>query len=377
MLNGVVPLPLENSNPLSGHFPSEKINGIYDLCRQLVSTNTLDVLLNSIVRMAVDILRVKFCRILILEPDGNFLCQAASTLDAFDITFGKWRHALPQAQVFFQRVVLNEEPVFIGQGSRLSSDLRLALHLSYNDNLYLIPMRVNNEAVGIIALGEERRQTSEPALKEKIRLAILIADQAAGAVYRARLSYRLEESQLQTVLALAKVMESRDAYIGGHCQRVTEVSVKLAAKLNCSPAELQSIRWAALLHDIGKVGIQDNILNKKGSLDDLEWEIVRSHPEKGAEIVRMASNLDYVAGLILAHHERFDGTGYPYGLQREMIPFGARILAVADAFSAMTDERPYRPTKSLKDAVIEIKKCSGTQFDPRVAEAFVSLYSEE
>lgn len=374
MLNGVIPLPLETSNPLTGHLPTEKINGIYDLCRQLVSTNTLDVLLNSIVQMAVDIMHVKFCRILILEPDGNFLCQATSPVDTYEITYGKWRRALPQAQTFFQRVVLNEAPVFVGQGSRLSVDLRLALHLSYADNLYLIPMRVNQEAVGILALGEDRRQAVEPALKEKIRLAMLIADQAAGAVYRARLSYRLEESQLQTVLALAKVMESRDTYIGGHCQRVTEVAVQLANKFNCPAAEIQSIRWAALLHDIGKVGIQDNILNKKGSLNEDEWEVVRSHPEKGAEIVRMASNLDYVASLILAHHERFDGTGYPYGLQREMIPFGARILAVADAFSAMTDERPYRPTKSYQDAMIEINNCAGTQFDPKVTEMFNSLY---
>ena len=375
MLNGVIPLQIETSNPLSGHLPSEKINGIFDLCRQLVSTNTLNVLLNSIVQMSVDIMHVKFCRILILEPDGNFICQATSPVDNFEIAYGKWRRALPQAQAFFQRVVLNESPVFVGQGSRLSFDLRLALHLSYTDNLYLIPMRVNQESVGILALGEDRRQATEPALKEKIRLAMLIADQAAGAVYRARLSYRLEESQLQTVLALAKVMESRDHYIGEHCHRVTEVAVQLANKFECSPVEIQSIRWAALLHDIGKVGIQDYILNKKGPLTNAEWEIVRSHPEKGAEIVRMASNLDYVASLILAHHERFDGTGYPYRLQREMIPFGARILAVADAFSAMTDERPYRRTKSVQDAIAEIKRCSGTQFDPKVAEMFVSTFS--
>lgn len=377
MLNGAIPLPLENGTSLTGYLPSEKVNSIYDLFRQLVSTNTLDVLLNSIVQMTVDILRVKFCRILILEPDGNFICQASSPQDTFDLSLGKWKRALPRAQAFLQRVVLNGSPVFIGQGSRLSVELRFALHLNNNDHLFLIPMRVDQEAVGILALGEERRQSSEPALKEKIRLAVLIADQAAGAVYRARLSYRLEESQLQTVLALAKVMESRDSYIGEHCQRATDISVKLANKLNCPPQEVQSIRWAALLHDIGKVGIQDKILNKKGTLDEEEWDIVRSHPEKGAEIVRMASNLDYVAGLILAHHERYDGKGYPYRLKREMIPLGARILAVADAFSAMTDERPYRPTKTIQEAIQEIKRCSGTQFDPRVVDAFVALYTED
>jgi HD-GYP domain-containing protein (c-di-GMP phosphodiesterase class II) len=117
------------------------------------------------------------------------------------------------------------------------------------------------------------------------------------------------------------------------------------------------------------------VLNKRSSLNQSEWDIIRRHPECGAEIVRMSSNLNYVAGLILAHHERYDGSGYPYGLQREMIPFGARILAVADAYSAMTDDRPYRKSSSLEETIAELKRCSGTQFDPHVVEAFISLFA--
>jgi putative nucleotidyltransferase with HDIG domain len=376
MMNGAMSISPENNSPLTGYFPLERINGIYDLCRQLVSTNMLDVILDSIVRKAVDILRMKFCRILILEPDGNFLCQASCSPEALDLSQLKWRRALPQAQAFYQRVLLSETPVIISQAAQLSGELRFAMRINYTDSLYLIPMRVSQEAVGILALGEEHRPPTEGVLREKIRLAVLIADQAAGAVYRARLSCRLEESQLQTVLALAKVMESRDAYIGGHSRKVTEISVRLSQKMNCSPAEVQAIRWAALLHDIGKVGIRDGILRKTGPLNKREWAEMRRHPEAGAEIVRMASNLDYVAGLIQAHHERYDGTGYPHGLQREMIPFGARILAVADAFSAMTDDRPYRLSSTLEEAIQEVKRCSGTQFDPKVVEALVSLFAE-
>lgn len=375
-MNSAVPISLENNPPLTGYFPIEKINGIYDLCRQLVSTNMLDVLLDSIVRKTVDILRVKFCRILILAPDGNFLCQASSSTDAFDLSQLRWRQALPKAQALYQRVVLGETPVIIGHNSQISGDLRFALRISHMDNLYLIPMRVNQEAVGILAIGDEHRTSSDLALKEKTRLAVLIADQAASAVYRARLSFRLEESQLQTVLALAKVMESRDSYVGGHCRKVTGIAVSLAQRMECSPAEVQAIRWAALLHDIGKVGIRDGILRKTGPLTKREWEQMRRHPEIGAEIVRMASNLDYVAALILAHHERYDGAGYPYKLQREMIPLGGRILAVADAFSAMTDDRPYRVSRSAKEALQEIKRYSGSQFDPRVVDAFFSLTTE-
>jgi len=375
-MNNAIPLSPENNYPQTGIYPFEKINGIYDLCRQLVSTNMLDVLLDSIVRKTVDILHVKFCRILILEPDGHFHCQASCSPDLFDGSHLRWRRALPQAQAFYQRVVLSENPVFISQVSQLSGELRFALRLSFADGLWLIPMRVNQEAVGILALGEEHRPTTEPLLKEKMNMAVLIANQAASAVYRARLSCRLEESQLQTVLALAKVMESRDAYIGGHSRKVTSIALRLAQKLDCSPAEVQAIRWAALLHDIGKVGIRDGILRKTGPLNKKEWQQMRRHPECGAEIVRMAPNMDYVASLIIAHHERYDGSGYPFGIMRDMIPFGARILAVADAFSAITDDRPYRLSSTTEEAVQEIIRCSGSQFDPRIVDAFVALYQE-
>lgn len=374
-VNGTCALSLENNFPLSAAYPSEKINGIYNLCRQLVATNTLEVLLDSIVRQTVEILRIRFCRIFTIEPDGSFVCQAAYAGDGADQACIRGRRALPQAKGMYQHVILSEAPVMIGQGCSLSAELRFALRLNFADCLYLIPLRVNNEAVGVLALGEEYHDMPETVLKEKIRLAVLIADQAASAVYRAHLSYCLEEFRLQTVLALAKVMESRDAYVSGHSRKVTELSVRLAKKLECSHAEVQAIRWAAMLHDIGKVGIRDEILNKNTSLTREEWAVMHRHPESGAEIVRMASNLDFVAAIILAHHEQYDGGGYPYGLQRDMIPFGARILAVADAYSAMTDNRPYRSSCSLELTIAELKRCAGTQFDPRVVDAFISIIS--
>jgi len=384
-MNGSMSISLDSCAVTAGHFPVEKMSGIFDLCRQLVSTNTLEVLLDSIVRQSVDILRVRYSRIMTLEADGSFYCQAAHSADQLDpySRRGK-RHISSQVQVLYQSALLRDTPLVFGQGNTLPADLRLALRMSYSDSLYLIPLQVNQESVGLLALGEDSRVNGDGALrdmqqrsamlKEKLRLSMLIADQAASAIYRARLSYRLEESQMQTVQALAKVMESRDGYIGGHSRKVTAVAVQLARALGCEEGEVQSIRWAAMLHDIGKVGVSDEILMKKTDLSPHEWEIVRRHPENGAGIVRMASNLDYVAALIQAHHENYDGSGYPHGLQREMIPFGGRILAVADAYSAMTDDRPYRKSCSVQEAIAELIRCSGTQFDPTVIEAFINLF---
>lgn len=371
MMNGISPIAYETN-----HQPS----GLFEFSRQLVATNALEILLDSTVRQAVNILGVRFSLVLTLEPDGRFVCQSSYAADPFDRSYWKERWSLSRSQSVYHRVMLSEEPVIVGLGSGYTAELRGpargGLHLGDSERLYMVPLRVNGEALGLLILGDDERQLSDTLINERVRLAVLIGDQAASAIYRARLTDRLEESSLQTVLALAKLMESRDAYVAGHSRKVTEVAVRLARKLNCSYSEVQSIRWAALLHDIGKVGISDEILNKEGRLNEEEWAIIRRHPKTGADIVRMGSSLDYVASLIQAHHERYDGSGYPYGLARESIPFGARILAVADAYSAMTDDRPYRPACTLEQAAAELQRCSGKQFDPKVVEAFIALYIE-
>jgi putative nucleotidyltransferase with HDIG domain len=373
-MNGILTVSLENSTPLNGYFPLENIGGIYDLSRQLVSTNTVETLLESIVRQAVQILEARFCHILTVNPDGTFALQASSYYPAADRTGRKSWLLLAQMQTLYQRALLSQAPAIIVNSSVLADRLRAGLKLDENNSLFLVPLRVNQEALGLLLLGEDNWPPPEPEFNEKIRLAVMVADQAASALGRARLSNQLEENQVQTVLALAKVMESRDAYVANHSRKVTALSVRLARRLECSPGEEQSIRWAALLHDIGKVGIPDEVLNKGGPLNESEWQMMRNHPKSGAEIVRQAANLNYVASLILSHHERFDGKGYPYGLQRELIPLGARILAVADAYSAMTDDRPYRASSPNDQALHELSRCAGTQFDPRVVDAFLTLF---
>jgi diguanylate cyclase (GGDEF)-like protein len=178
---------------------------------------------------------------------------------------------------------------------------------------------------------------------------------------------------LSTIYALAATVDARDHYTRSHSRKVNEYAVALAEALNLEPLEITRLSTCALLHDIGKIGISDEILNKPGKLNAEEWEAVKNHSQLGATIVgRVRELLPCVPG-ILHHHERYDGSGYPKGLKGKDIPLEARILAIADAFAAMTSERRYSDTLSYEQALAEVKRGAGTQFDPDLVEVFLRL----
>ncbi len=180
-------------------------------------------------------------------------------------------------------------------------------------------------------------------------------------------------SGLSAVYALAAAVDAKDAYTYDHSRKVNAYAVALAEALNLAPDEVSKISTAALLHDIGKIGISDKILGKNGKLTPEEWESIKSHPRLGANIVGNVPSLVPCIGSILYHHERWDGTGYPEGLAGEQIPLGARIMAIADAFAAMTSARPYRDAFSRKEVLKQLKQGAGTQFDPALVEVFINL----
>jgi HD-GYP domain-containing protein (c-di-GMP phosphodiesterase class II) len=187
---------------------------------------------------------------------------------------------------------------------------------------------------------------------------------------------RLQKSYDDTLIALSQALDLRDQSSGGHLQRVTAYSLLIADQLELPAEGKESLRLGALLHDIGKIGVSDAILHKNGKLTDEEWGLMRKHPAWGRTIIEGVDFLRRALGVIEAHHEWWDGRGYPYGLCGSTIPLEARIFAVADVFDALTVERPYKNAWTPEAARDQILKESGTHFDPQVVEAFNTVYKQ-
>jgi PAS domain S-box-containing protein len=188
-----------------------------------------------------------------------------------------------------------------------------------------------------------------------------------------RRARELERSYFHTVRALAAAVEAKDGYTGAHIQRVHQIGLLLAKAVAPDQADDPQLAYGFLLHDIGKLSVPDAVLKKPGPLTDDEWRLMRRHPEAGARILDAIPFLDRAVDVVLHHHERWDGRGYPAGLQEDGIPLWARIFAVADTVDAITSNRPYRRGRPLEEAVDEIVARAGTQFDPDCAEALGDL----
>jgi len=199
-----------------------------------------------------------------------------------------------------------------------------------------------------------------------------------SAFYGIRVHIREREVYLsKMVTLLVKTLEYYDKYTQGHSERVAKYAVKVAEKLDLPPEKIKKIYWASLLHDIGKIYVPQNILNKNGRLTQEEFEIIKIHPIKSEEILKQVDEFKDLAEIVRHHHERWDGLGYPDGLSAYEIPLESRIIAMSDAFDAMTSERPYKRAMTLEEAILEIEKNKGKQFDPQIAEIMIKIIKEE
>jgi len=184
---------------------------------------------------------------------------------------------------------------------------------------------------------------------------------------------RLQEAEINTIAVLILTEEAKDPYVRGHTKRVSQYALAIAKAIGLSEKEQKIIERAGILHDLGKIGIDDSILNKPGKLNDQEWKIMKEHPQRGLEIIKPLQFLPAEKEIVLHHHERYAGGGYPEGIKGEEISLGARIMAVADTFDAMNSARPYREPLSKDTILAELEKVAGTQLDPMVVKVFLEL----
>jgi putative nucleotidyltransferase with HDIG domain len=338
-----------------------------------VVNSTLDLkpLLKLVMELAARTLRAEASAILLKDKASGDLLFDTATGEAADRVR---TIRVPRGQGIAGHVAETGESLLVPDCSQDPRFFKAADEKSkfVTRNIIAVPLVARGETIGVVeVLNRLGGGTFTP---EDMALLQALAHQSAVAIQNAQLFQDVQDSFLATVKALAQAVDAKDSYTAGHSSRVTLYSTIIAEELGLSEAEVRKVRLAGLLHDVGKIGIRDSVLGKPGHLTDEEFGIMKSHPAVGAGILRPVVQLADVIPGVLSHHERYDGKGYPQGLQGEAIPLLGRIIGVADAFDAMTSDRVYRPRLSDEVAIAELKKHSGTQFDSRVVKAFFSAY---
>lgn len=351
---------------------------LFNMSRKLVATDDVETVLHTITQYATTSTNVTFTRILTINEEGLFVCRAAHSVRDIDIDLNVGRVEPIATQEIYRKAQKSHKPIILEKnGVTPSNENFYTLFFELATSICIFPLEVVDEFMGLIIFGEERHTQREPFDSNKLQLINLIADQAGSALRRSYLHEQLEESLLETVIALANAVEARDTYTEDHSARMEKLVVKICEKLDFSEEEIQNMRWAARLHDIGKIGVPDHILRKPSSLTEDEWISMREHPDIGAKILAPIKKMAPVSPIIRAHHEKYDGSGYPEGIAGTSIPLGARILAVVDAYVAMTDERIYRKSLNHNAAVDELIVNKGSHFDPEIVDLFLEILKEK
>jgi HD-GYP domain-containing protein (c-di-GMP phosphodiesterase class II) len=239
-------------------------------------------------------------------------------------------------------------------------------------NVICVPVKVKEKTIGV--LEAINKLGGEAFSDDDLTIFQSLADQVAVALDNARLLAEIEGLFFQTAESLADAIEKRDPYTGGHTKRVTTYSLAIGEELNLESNEMRWLKLAAILHDIGKIGVEDRILRKADKLDEEEYDQMKQHTLMGAEIIGHIKQLHGIIPGLKYHHEKIDGKGYPEGLADDNIPLIAKIVAVADTFDAMTSDRPYRKPLKKEKACEELRRCCGTQFDRGLVDAFLKAY---
>lgn len=240
-------------------------------------------------------------------------------------------------------------------------------------NSIIVPFKINNKELGILCLFDK---IDDDFNTHDMKAVATIAYQCSISIEKAIYYQESQNLFLDSIQALSLAIDAKDKYTHGHSYRVAKYAIMIADKLNFSKEEKDKVYLAGLLHDIGKIGTPLEILHKSGPLTSEEFDIIKEHPTKSANIIKSIKKLTDVVPAVIAHHEHFNGMGYPKGLKGKNIPLIGRILSIADAFDAITSNRPYRKKMNLKEALYQVKIGSEKQFDPMIADIFIHFHIE-
>ncbi len=339
----------------------EEMTTLYRLVDIITEAKTLERVLNSLLDLVAEI----------IPCDGAILFLTDETTGELDIVLKRNINRKIENKVNLQ----NKQKVIdwaLKKGKTIAMpDTDEDASESDKVTFVLVPLIAHDKPVGLIDIITD---TPEGDITSKdLSLLTILAKQAALSIENVKLYESMKKDQISIIRALSSTVDAKDHHTLGHSQRVSEYSLRIAEALELPEREIEVVKYAALLHDIGKIAIPDDIIKKPSRLTPEEFEQVRKHPVIGARIIKEIDSLAPMVPIILHHHERFDGKGYPDGLKGENIPMGARIVHVADAYETMVTARTYRDMLPPELAVSELRKNAGTQFDPRVVEAFIPI----
>ncbi|MFQ6077887.1 MAG: HD domain-containing phosphohydrolase [Thermodesulfobacteriota bacterium] len=347
---------------------TKTIFAIYKFANQLNSMDSLEDVVNSVVNFVADFLFSKRVSVMLLDEKGEYLTiKGASGLEEEIVK----KTRIKRGESIAGKVLETGEAVIVNDISSMKAKSdRYSEYKSFiSFPLIQVALKTTDLSLGIINV--TNRFGDQPFTKEDLENLDFIADTASVAINNQLKSIEIEKSYFRTMKALAAAVEEKDRYTRGHSDRVKTYAVELAGRLGLPSETISTIEYACVLHDIGKIGIPDSIIQKDQDLTDDEYRQIMEHPAKGENIIRVIPFLEPARPIIRHHHERFDGTGYPDEMKGIEIELGARIIAIVDTYDAMTTERPYRGAFPKDHAISVLREEKGKQFDPELVDIFV------
>ncbi len=347
--------------------------GLHEFGMSATGIISKEELAESVIDVACKLIHCNAGSLMLIDKDDNELYIAASRGIPPDIASSV---KIKIGEGIAGKVVHTGKPIFVED---IESDIRFLRPNSekrYSSKSFIsVPLRVKNKNVGVLNINATREITSFE--DRDVRLMTILADQAAMTLENIKLYNELQDFYFEIIQTLARVIDAKDSYTYDHADRARHYAKLIAERMQLPQAIVRHVEYAALMHDIGKIGIEEQILRKPGKLTPEEIEIIKKHPTIGNKIIAPITFLAPVAPMVLYHQEWYDGNGYPEGLIGEEIPLGSRIVAVIDSYDAMTSDRPYRKALPRDHAISELERGAGTQFDPNVVTVFVKILQDE